>query len=90
MLFRSYARHATAVYAFVNRRLTIASAAEEVTNDTFLHAWRGAGSFEDAKQTITQYENIEDEFIIRNKINSDGTLSSVVFEGFTLNASDIF
>ncbi len=43
-----------------------------------------------AKQTITQYENIEDEFIIRNKINSDGTLSSVVFEGFTLNASDIF
>ena len=43
-----------------------------------------------AKQTITQYENIEDEFIIRNKINSDGTLSSVVFEGFTLNARDIF
>ncbi len=42
------------------------------------------------KQTITQYENIEDEFIIRNKINVDGSLSSVVIEGFTLKASDIF
>ena len=42
------------------------------------------------KQTITQYENIEDEFIIRNKINMDGSLSSFVFEGFTLKASDIF
>jgi Uma2 family endonuclease len=43
-----------------------------------------------AKQTITQYENIEDEFIIRSKINADGSLSSVVIEGFTLKASDIF
>ena len=42
------------------------------------------------KQTITQYENIEDEFIIRSKINVDGSLSSVVIEGFTLKASDIF
>ena len=42
------------------------------------------------KQTITQYENIEDEFIIRNKINIEGTLSSVVLEGFTLKARDIF
>lgn len=42
------------------------------------------------KQTITQYENIEDEFIIRSKITIDGSLSSVVFEGFTLKASDIF
>ena len=41
-----YARHATAVYAFVNRRLTTASAADEVTNDTFLQAWRSASSFE--------------------------------------------
>ena len=43
-----------------------------------------------AKQTITQYENIEGEFVIRNKINADGSLSSVVVEGFTLKASDIF
>jgi Uma2 family endonuclease len=42
------------------------------------------------KQTITQYENIEDEFIIRNKIKSDGSLSSIVIQGFTLKASDIF
>jgi Uma2 family endonuclease len=42
------------------------------------------------KQTITQYENIEDEFIIRSKIKSDGSLSSIVIEGFTLKASDIF
>jgi Uma2 family endonuclease len=43
-----------------------------------------------AKQTITQYENIEDEFVIRSKINVDGSLSSVVIEGFILKASDIF
>ena len=43
-----------------------------------------------AKQTITQYENIEDEFIIRSKINVEGSLSSVVIEGFALKASDIF
>ena len=42
------------------------------------------------KQTITQYENIEDEFVIRNKIQRDGSLSSLVIEGFTLKASDIF
>ena len=42
------------------------------------------------KQIITQYENIEDEFVIRNKIKSDGSLTSVVMEGFTLKASDIF
>jgi Uma2 family endonuclease len=42
------------------------------------------------KQTITQYENIEDEFIIRNKIKSDGSITSVVIDGFTLKASDIF
>ncbi len=42
------------------------------------------------KQTITQYENFEDEFIIRNKIKSDGSLSSFVIDGFTLKASDIF
>ncbi len=43
-----------------------------------------------AKQTITQYENIEGEFVVRSKINADGSLSSVVVEGFTLKASDIF
>jgi Uma2 family endonuclease len=43
-----------------------------------------------AKQTITQYENFEDEFIIRNKIKIDGSLTSFVIEGFTLKASDIF
>ena len=43
-----------------------------------------------AKQTITQYENIDDEFVIRNKIQKDGSLASVVIEGFTLKASDIF
>jgi Uma2 family endonuclease len=42
------------------------------------------------KQTISQYENIEDEFVIRNKIQKDGSLKSVVIEGFTLKASDIF
>jgi Uma2 family endonuclease len=42
------------------------------------------------KQTITQYENIDDEFVMRNKISKDGSLKSVVFEGFTLEASDIF
>jgi Uma2 family endonuclease len=43
-----------------------------------------------AKQTITQYENFEDEFVIRNKIKIDGSLTSFVIEGFTLKASDIF
>jgi Uma2 family endonuclease len=42
------------------------------------------------KQTITQYENIDDEFVIRNKIQSNGSLTSFVIEGFTLKASDIF
>jgi Uma2 family endonuclease len=42
------------------------------------------------KQTITQYENIDDEFVIRSKIQRDGSLSSLVIEGFTLKASDIF
>jgi Uma2 family endonuclease len=42
------------------------------------------------KQTITQYENIEDELIIRTKINRDGSLSSVIIDGFSLKASDIF
>lgn len=43
-----------------------------------------------AKQTITQYENIEDEFVVRSKINVNGSITSVVIEGFTLKASDIF
>ena len=42
------------------------------------------------KQTITQYENIEDEFIIRSKIKSDGSITSVVIDDFILKASDIF
>ena len=42
------------------------------------------------KHTITQYENIEDELIIRNKINIEGSLSSFIIEGFTVQARDIF
>jgi Uma2 family endonuclease len=42
------------------------------------------------RQTITQYENFEDEFVIRNKIKIDGSLTSFVIEGFTLKGSDIF
>ena len=42
------------------------------------------------KQTITQYENVDDELTVRTKINRDGSLSSVIIEGFTVKASDIF
>ncbi len=42
------------------------------------------------KQTITQYENVDDELVIRTKINRDSSLSSVIIDGFTLKASDIF
>jgi Uma2 family endonuclease len=42
------------------------------------------------KHTITQYENVDDELVIRHKINIEGSLSSVAIEGFTVQARDIF
>jgi Uma2 family endonuclease len=42
------------------------------------------------KHTITQYENIDDKLIVREKINIEGSLSSYIIEGFTVNARDIF
>ncbi|NJS37112.1 MAG: sigma-70 family RNA polymerase sigma factor [Brachymonas sp.] len=40
-------RYAPLVYAFVMRRINHPQTAEEITNDAFLHAWRGASSFAD-------------------------------------------
>ena len=45
-LQRFYNRHASMVYGFVKRRLSLEHLAEEVTNDTFIQVWRSAGSFE--------------------------------------------
>jgi Uma2 family endonuclease len=42
------------------------------------------------KHTITQYENIDDELIIKEKINIEGSLSSIAIEGFTVKAREIF
>lgn len=42
------------------------------------------------KQTLTQYENIEGEFFVKNVLNTEGVLSSITVEGFQLNLSEIF
>lgn len=42
------------------------------------------------KQTLTQYENVEGEFLLRNTLNVGDTLKSFVLEGFELNISGIF
>ena len=42
------------------------------------------------KHSITQYENVDDELVIRHKINIEGSLSSIAVEGFTIQARDIF
>lgn len=41
-----YDRYAASVHAFVSRRIDSAHVADEVTNDTFVEIWRGAGKFE--------------------------------------------
>ena len=43
-----------------------------------------------SKHTITQYENIDDELILKEKINIEGSLSSVAIEGFKVTAREIF
>jgi Uma2 family endonuclease len=42
------------------------------------------------KQTLSQYENIEGEFFLKNVLNTEGVLSSIVVEGFQLNMNEIF
>jgi Uma2 family endonuclease len=42
------------------------------------------------KHTITQYENIDDELVIKEKINIEGSLSSIAIEGFKVSAREIF
>jgi Uma2 family endonuclease len=42
------------------------------------------------KQTLSQYENIEGEFFLKNVLTTEGVLSSFVVEGFQLNMSEIF
>ena len=48
-----YNRHASTVYGFVKRRLSLEYLAEEVTNDTFIQVWRSAGSFEERSSART-------------------------------------
>ena len=48
-----YNRHASTVYGFVKRRLSLEHLAEEVTNDTFIQVWRSAGSFEERSSAKT-------------------------------------
>jgi Uma2 family endonuclease len=42
------------------------------------------------KHTITQYENIDDELVVKEKINIEGSLSSIAIEGFKVTAREIF
>ena len=42
------------------------------------------------KKTLTQYENIEGEFFVKNVANTEGVILSITVEGFELKLSDIF
>jgi Uma2 family endonuclease len=42
------------------------------------------------KKTLSQYENIDSEFFLKNVLTTEGVLSSIVVEGFQLNLSEIF
>ena len=42
------------------------------------------------KKTLTQYENIEGEFFVKNVANTEGVILSIAVEGFELKLGDIF
>lgn len=42
------------------------------------------------KQTLTQYENIEDEWVVRNVLSIDDTLNALVLPDFSLALKNIF
>jgi Uma2 family endonuclease len=42
------------------------------------------------KKTLTQYENVNNKFVERNIFKSEGTIQSIVVEGFEMKLSDIF
>ena len=42
------------------------------------------------KQTLTQYENIEGEFFVKNTLDTEGVLNSISVTGFQLKLSEIF
>ena len=42
------------------------------------------------KQTLAQYENIEDEWVLRHTLTINDTLKSIVLKNFELKLTDIF
>jgi Uma2 family endonuclease len=42
------------------------------------------------KKTLTQYENVNNKFVERNIFKTEGTIQSIVVEGFEMKMSDIF